>query len=51
MDKIEVINVLKRYCDKKTERERESAVIWSCIAHSWTGRNYMCKAKYETLGS
>ena len=53
MNEIEVINVLKRYSDKKTERERErqreikspsflfSAAIWSYLEHSWPGLNYV----------
>ena len=60
MDEIEVITILKQYSDKKTERERErrvikslaflfSAAIWPYLAHSRSGLNYMCKAKYKTL--
>ena len=28
-----------------------SAAIWLHLAHSWPGLNYMCKAKYKTLGN
>ena len=28
-----------------------SALICSHLAHSWPGLNYMCKAKYETIGN
>ena len=62
MDEIEVITILKRYKDKKTERERErkrrvikspaflfSTAIWPYLAHSRSGLNYMCKAKHKTL--
>ena len=28
-----------------------SAATWSNFAHSWSGLNYMCKAKYEALGN
>ena len=55
MDEIEVINILKRYSDKKTVREIKlpassfSAVIWSYLAHSWSGLNCMCNAKYKAL--
>ena len=51
MNEIEVINILKRYSDKKTERERQreiksplflfSAAIWSYLEHSWPGLNYV----------
>ena len=57
MDEIEVINFLKRYSDKNTERVTKlpvflfSAAIWSHLAHSWPDLNYMCKAKYKTLGN
>ena len=57
MDEIEVINIFKRYSDKKTERVTRSpvflfsAAIWSHLAHSWPGLNYMCKAKYKKLGN
>ena len=51
MYKIEVINILKRHSDKKTERERVikspafllGAAIWSHLSHSWIDLNYMCK--------
>ena len=60
MDEIEVTNILKRCSDKKAQRERKRVVkspaflfaaIWSCLAHSWPGLKYMCKAKYKTLGN
>ena len=58
IDEVEVLNVLKRYIDKKIDRERAiilpallfAATTWSNLAHSWLGLNYMCKAKYKTLG-
>ena len=55
IDEIEVTNVLKRYSDKKVERMIKSsaflcsAVIWSYLAHSWPGLNFLCKARYKTL--
>ena len=57
MDEIEVISILKRYIDKMAERVTKlpefllNAVIWSHLAHSWLGLNYMCTAKYKTLGN
>ena len=57
MDEVEVINILKRYSDKKTVRVIKSPeflfsiAIRSHLAHSWPGLNYMCKAKYKTLGN
>ena len=57
MDEIEVINVLKRNSDKKTERVMKSptflfsTAIWSYLAHSLSGLNYMCKATCKTLGN
>ena len=57
MDEIEVINILKRYSDKKTKRVIKlpvflfSATILSHLAYSWPDLNYMCKAKYKTLGN
>ena len=57
MDEIKVINILKQYSDKKTERMIKSpwflfiSAIWSYLAHYWPGLNYMCKAKYKTLGN
>ena len=57
MDKNEVINILKRYSDKKTERVIKSpeflfsAVLQSHLAHSWSGLNYKRKTKYKTLGN
>ena len=57
MDEIEVTNALKRYSNKKIERVIKSpaflfsAAIWSNLAHFWSGLNYMCKAKYKTLGN
>ena len=41
MDEIEVKNILKRYSDKKTEREKNERAH---LAHFWSGLNYMCKA-------
>ena len=52
-----VINIFKGYNDKKTKRGIKSlaflfrAAIWSHLAHSWPGLNYMCKVKYKTLGN
>ena len=47
MDETEVINVLKRYSNKKRVIKSPaflfSAAIWSYLAHSWSGLNYMCK--------
>ena len=56
MDEIDVINILKRYKDKKDRVIKSpaflfSAAIWSHLAHSWPGLNYMCKAKCNTLGN
>ena len=58
MDEIEVINILKQCNDKKVEKVvikslllLFSAAIWSHLAHSWYGLNFMCKAKYKTLGN
>ena len=57
MDEIEFINVLKRYSDKKTKRLIKSPAfllsveIWSYLAHSWSGLNYIYKTKYKTLGN
>ena len=57
MDGIEVLNVLKQYSDKKTERVIKSpaflfsAATWSYVAHSWSGLNDTCKSKYKTLGN
>ena len=57
MNEIEIINILKRYSDKKTKRLIESlellssAAIWSHLEHPWPGLNYMCNAKYKTLGN
>ena len=57
MDEIKVINVLKQYSDKKTEKVIKSpaflfsVAIWSYLVHSWSGLNYRCKTKYETLGN
>ena len=28
-----------------------STAIWSYLAHSWSGLNYICKAKYKTHGN
>lgn len=62
MNEIEVINILKRYTDKK-ERERErqrvikssqllfTASIWSHLTHSRPVLNDMCRANYKTLGN
>ena len=55
MDEIDVTNVLKRYSNKKTEKMVKppaflfSAAIWSYLAYSQPGLNYMCKQKYKTL--
>ena len=51
-------NILKRRDDKKN-RNRViksplflfSAAIWSYLTYSWPGLNFMCKAKYKTLGN
>ena len=57
MDEVAVTNILKRYSDKKTEGVIKSpeflfsVAIRSHLAHSWPGLNYMCKAKYQTLGN
>ena len=61
MNEVEIINIFKRYSDKKIERVIKSIVkspaflfsvaIWSHLAHSCPGLNYMCKLKYETLGN
>ena len=57
MDEIEVTKILKECSDKKLERVIKSlaflfsAAIWSHLAHSWPGLNFMCKAKYKTLGN
>ena len=56
MDEIEVINILKRCSDKKTQRVIKSlaflfAAIWSQLADSWPGLKYMCKTKYKTFGN
>ena len=54
MDETKIINILKRYSDKKTERVIKSpdflfsASLWPHLAHSWPGLNYMCKTKYKT---
>ena len=58
MNEIEVINILKRYTDKK-ERERVikssqllfTASIWSHLTHSRPVLNDMCRANYKTLGN
>ena len=55
MDKIEVINVLKQYSNKKTERVIKSkvflfgATIWSYLARCWPVLNYMCKKNIKHL--
>ena len=41
MDEMEVKNILKRYSDKKTEREKNERAH---LAHFWSGLKYMCKA-------
>ena len=57
MDEIEVINISKRYSDKKTGRVIKSpaflfsAAICSHLAHSPPVLNHMCKTKYKTLGN
>ena len=55
IDEMEVINILKRIRDKKTDRVTKSpaflfsTTIWSHLAHSWPGVNYTCKVKCKTL--
>ena len=52
MNEVEVINIFKRYIDKKTESDKEflfSAAIWSHLVHSCPGLNCTCKAKYKTV--
>ena len=57
MNEVEVTNIFKRYSDKTIERVIKSpaflfsVAIWSHLAHSWSGLNYMCKVKYKTLGN
>ena len=57
MGETEVINILKRYSDKQTERVIRSpeflfsAALWPHLAHSRPGLGYMCKTKYKTLGN
>ena len=55
MDEKEVINVLKRYSDKKRERDREGflfrAEIWTYLAHSSSDISYMCKVKYKIFAN
>ena len=55
MNEVEVINILKRYSDKKTAINSPtllfSAAIWLHLANPWPGLNYTCKAKYKTLGN
>ena len=47
MDEIGVINILKRYRDKKTKELIKSpefffsSAIWSHLAHSWPGLDYV----------
>ena len=53
---VEVIDIFKRYSDKKNRVVKSlaflfSAAIWSHLEHPWPGLNYMCKAKYITLGN
>ena len=55
MDEIEVINILKRYSVKKTERVIKSeefsfiAAIWSYLAHSWPGLTICVKQNVKHL--
>ena len=55
MDEIEATNILKRHSDKKTKRVIKSpeflfsAAIWSHLAYSWLGLNYICEAKCKAL--
>ena len=57
MNEVEVIIIFKRYSDKKKERVIKapallfSPAILSHLTHSWPGVNYVCKAKYKTLGN
>ena len=43
--------------DKKTETAIKSlaflfsAAVWLHLAYSWPSLDYMCKAKYKTLGN
>ena len=50
-----VINIFKQYSDKKTVIKLPaflfSGLISSHLPHSWPGLNYICKAKYETIGN
>ena len=45
------------YSHRKTKRVVKSPAflfsiaIWSYLAYSWSVLNYMCKAKYTTLGN
>ena len=47
MDQIEVINVFKGYSDKKTGRVIKSPAFLFSVVYSWTGLNYVCKAKQK----
>ena len=49
--------ILKWYSNKKTETAIKSlaflfsAAVWLHLAYSWPSLDYMCKAKYKTLGN
>ena len=52
MNRIEVIKSqahLSRV--RKSPAHLFSAAIWSYLAYSWAGLNYMCKAKYKNRGN
>ena len=36
---------------RKSPAHLFSAAIWSYLAYSWAGLNYMCKAKYKNRGN
>ena len=36
---------------RKSPAHLFSAAIWSYLAYSWAGLNYMCKAKYKKRGN
>ena len=42
---------MKRQRVIKSPKFLFSVVIWSYLVHSWPGLNYMCKAKYKTIGN
>ena len=55
MNEVEALNIFKHYSDKKTVVKPPaflfSTMIWSHLEHFWPGLNYMCKAKYKTIGN